>query len=143
MIKRALVMLGAAALTFMAFTGVASAQEQMAVNIPFDFVAGNKTLPAGEYYVRSADAGRTLLLVDRRDSSVSVYLPAIGVVAQEAQSQSKVVFNRYGERYFLAQVWSQGNIRGSQLIKSGREREFSIAAKSADRNQVTLVATLR
>lgn len=143
MFKRALVMIGAAALTFAAFTGVATAQEQMAVNIPFDFVAGNKTLPAGEYYVRSADAGRTLLLVDRRDSSASAFVPTIGAIAKEAQSQSKLVFNRYGDRYFLAQVWSQGYLQGRQLLKSDREREISMTAKLEDQGQVTLIATLR
>ena len=38
---RALVMAGVMALTAMATTRVAQAQEHMVVNVPFDFVAGN------------------------------------------------------------------------------------------------------
>ncbi len=49
---RALVMAGMMALTAMASTRVAQAQELLVVNIPFDFVAGKTTLPAGEYSVR-------------------------------------------------------------------------------------------
>lgn len=143
MFKRALVMVGAAALTFVAFTGVATAQEQLVVNIPFDFVAGNKTLPAGEYYVRAAGSERSLVLVDREDPFASAFVHTIDIITNQTQSQSKMVFSRYGERYFLAQIWSQGNTRGSQLIKSNREKEIAKFAKLDDQGQVTLVANLR
>lgn len=142
MVKRAMVMAVAMALTFVAFTSVATAQEEMVVNIPFDFVAGNTTLPAGEYYVKTDSSRHSLLLVDRQDPATSVFLPTMDVIAREAQPQSKLIFSRYGERFFLTQVWAQGNLRGRQLFKSNREKEMAQTAKLETTSQVTLVAQL-
>src|ERR1700723_2839826 len=103
---RALVMVGVMALTAMATTRVAQAQELLAVNIPFDFVAGKTQLPAGEYTVKVAGPANTVILVSRKDSNASAFLVTNAAVSAEPQSESKLVFNRYGDRYFLSQVWT-------------------------------------
>lgn len=139
---RALVMAGVMALTAMATTRVAQAQELLAVNIPFDFVAGNTQLPAGEYNVRVSAQTHTIILISRRDSATSALLVTNAAVSAEPQSESKLVFNRYGERYFLSQVWTEGNSQGRQLLKSAREKEMSQIAKNETQGQVTLVAGL-
>ncbi len=140
--KRALVMAGLVAATILASTRVARAQEQMVVNVPFEFVAGNKTLPAGEYAVKTTGPTHTLVLIDRRDSDASAFLATNAVVANNIQSESRLVFNRYGDRYFLAQVWSSGSSRGRQLMKSSREKEIVLTAGIETEGQVTLVASL-
>jgi hypothetical protein len=137
---RALVMAGMMALTAMASTRVAQAQELLAVNIPFDFVAGNTQLPAGEYTVRVSAPTHTIILISRKDSATSAFLVTNAAVSAEPQSESKLIFNRYGERYFLSQVWTEGNSQGRQLLKSAREKEMSQIAKNETRGQVTLVA---
>ena len=139
---RALVMAGLTALTVMASTRVAQAQEHLVVNIPFDFVAGNTTLPAGEYSVQVSGPERALILIDRKDPAPSVIIDSNADVANEIQSQSRLVFNRYGDRYFLSQVWAAGNSRGRQLLKSGREKEMAQVAKIEAQGQITLVAGL-
>ena len=139
---RALVMAGVMALTAMATTRVAQAQELLAVNIPFDFVAGNTQLPAGEYNVRVSAQTHTIILISRRDSATSALLVTNAAVSAEPQSESKLVFNRYGERYFLSQVWTEGNSQGRQLLKSAREKEMSQIAKNETQGQVALVAGL-
>jgi len=139
---RALVMAGMMVLTAMAFTRVAQAQELLAVNIPFDFVAGNTQLPAGEYTVRVSAPTHTIILISRKDSATSAFLVTNAAVSAEPQSESKLIFNRYGERYFLSQVWTEGNSQGRQLLKSAREKEMSQIAKNETRGQVTLVAGL-
>jgi len=139
---RALVMAGMMALTAMACTRVAQAQELLVFNIPFDFVAGNKTLPAGEYSIKAAAPERTLLLIDRNDAAASAFMNTEAVAKTEMQTESKLVFNRYGDRYFLSQVWTAGNFRGRQLSKSAREKEMAQIAKSETQGQVTLVAGL-
>jgi len=35
-----------------------------------------------------------------------------GGAANEMQTESKLVFNRYDNQYFLSQVWTVGSIRG-------------------------------
>jgi hypothetical protein len=139
---RALVMAGVMALTAMATTRVAQAQEPLAVNIPFDFVAGNMQLPAGEYMVKVSAPTHTLILISRKDSTASGFINTNAAVSSEPQSESKLVFNRYGDRYFLSQVWTEGNSQGRQLLKSAREKEMSQIAKNETRGQVTLVAEL-
>jgi hypothetical protein len=140
--KRALLMAVVMALTILASTRVASAQQLMVVNIPFDFAVGNKTLPAGEYSVKDSPALNTLLLLDREDPAQGAFLPTLSVDAREIQSESKLVFNRYGNRYFLSQVWSAGRSGGRQLSMSDREKEMAQVAKLETQGQVTLVASL-
>jgi hypothetical protein len=139
---RALVMAGMIAMTVVASTRVAQAQEGMRVNIPFDFVAGNTNLPAGEYLVEASGPTHTLLLIDRKDPSASAFINTNAAVSAEPQSESKMIFNRYGDRYFLSQVWAAGYSAGRQLLKSAREKEMAQVAKNDTQGQVTLVAEL-
>ena len=139
---RALVMAAVMALTAMATTRVAQAQEVVVVNIPFDFSAGNKTLPAGEYSVRVQFNDRRMLLLERKDSSAAMFILTNNVVANAPQSESKLIFNRYGDRYFLSQVWNEGDPSGWQLMKTAREKEIAQTAKMETEGQITLVAEL-
>ena len=140
---RALVMAGMMALTAMACTQVAQAQDPIVVNVPFDFMVGTKTLPAGQYSVKVSTKEQGLLLIDREDATQSMFIATNAVVSNEPKSESKLVFNRYGDRYFLSQVWTAGNPRGRQLLKTSREKEISQTAKIETHGQVTLVAGLR
>ena len=60
--------------------------------------------------------------------------------AQLTSEQSKLVFHRYGDRYFLAQIWMAGSNSGQELPKSPRETE---AARDYTVQEVVLVAALR
>jgi hypothetical protein len=139
---RALVMAGMMALTAMATTRVALAQEALVVNVPFDFVAGNQNLPAGEYSVKVSQTDARIVLIERKDATAAMFIGTNPVVANTIQSESKLVFNRYGDRYFLSQVWNEGNDRGRQLMKTAREKEIAQTAKIETEGQVTLVAEL-
>jgi hypothetical protein len=139
---RPLVMAGMMALTAMASTRVAQAQELLVVNVPFHFVAGNKTLPAGVYSIKVSAPERTLLLVDRKDAAASTFMNTNPVATAEIQTEAKLIFNRYGDRYFLSQVWTEGNSQGRQLLKSAQEKEMAQIAKMETQGQVTLVAGL-
>jgi len=139
---RALVMAAMMALTAMASTRVAQAQDLLVVNIPFDFMAGDTALPAGEYSIKVSAPERTLLLIDRKDAAASSFMNTEAVATTEIQSESKLIFNRYGDRYFLSQVWTEGNSRGRQLLKSAREKEMAQRTNIETQGQVTLVAGL-
>jgi hypothetical protein len=139
---RALVMAGVMALTAMATTRVAQAQETVVVNIPFDFEAGKTMLPAGEYSVKVSNPTHSLILISRKDSTASAFINTNAVVSVNTQTESKLVFNRYGDRYFLSQVWSEGNSQGRQLLKTAREKEIALTANIQTEGQVTLVAEL-
>jgi hypothetical protein len=139
---RALVMAGVLALAAMATTRVVQAQETLRANIPFDFVAGNTSLPAGEYLVEASGPTHVLLLIGRKDAISSAFINTNAAVSAGPQSESKLVFNRYGDRYFLSQVWTAGNSTGRQLMKTAREKEIALTSKIETEGQVTLVAEL-
>jgi len=139
---RALVMAGMMALIAMATTQVAQAQDRLAVNVPFDFMAGNTQLPAGEYTVQVSAPTHSIILISRKDSTTSAFINTNPAVSSQPQSESKLVFNRYGDRDFLSQVWQEGNAEGRQLLKSSREKEMAQIAKLDTQGQVTLVAGL-
>jgi hypothetical protein len=140
--KQSFLMAGLLVLSSAAATQVARAQEPLVVNIPFAFVAGNATLPAGEYRVQKWDFNSSVLLIHCSDPSESALVITNAAQAKELQFESKLVFNRYGKRYFLSQVWTAGSIRGRQLLKSPREKEMAQVARIETKGEITLVARL-
>jgi hypothetical protein len=54
--------------------------------------------------------------------------------------KSKLVFHRYGNRYFLKQIWMAGDNAGQQLPKSRLETEIAL---NRTVQEVVLVAALR
>jgi hypothetical protein len=140
--KRTFVMTSLLLLSLMAAAQVVEAQESLVVNIPFEFVAGKATLPAGEYRVEKLEKGSVVVLVRGWRPGASAAVMTMAAQANEPQSDSKLVFNRYGNRYFLSEYWSAGSSRGWQLLKSAREKEISRMARIETQGQVTLVASL-
>ena len=140
--KQSFLLAGLLVLSSMAATQVARAQESMVVDIPFAFTAGNVTLPAGEYRVQKLDGNSAVLLIRCSDASAAAMVITSAAQAKELQSQSKLVFNRYDNRYFLSQVWTAGSIRGRQLSKSPQEKELAQTARLETKGEIMLVARL-
>lgn len=115
-------LLGLAANTSQTFA--ARAAGRLVFEVPFEFVAGGKTLPAGRYTVSrlAGDSARTLLI--RRDdnrASVTVLTNAAGGAGGEVP---RVSFKRYGERYFLSLVSAPGGEAARSLPASGVEKQL-------------------
>ena len=93
-------------------------------DIPFDFIVGNKTYPAGSYAVEYTQPQGAFLIHIAEDESRRTLLWSNTVPAQSIADHSpKLVFNRYGDEYFLTQVWGGGDVDGRELRKSATERE--------------------
>lgn len=135
-------MTGMLALAFLAATEAASAQEPLLVNIPFAFTAGRTALPAGEYRVQKVAYDSSFLLIQRTDQGAATVAMSSPAEAKAKQPQSKLVFHRYGNRYFLSQIWIAGSARGRELPKSPQEKEQALAAHNERGEQVTIVARL-
>lgn len=107
-------------------TSVASAYGQGSrstrANVPFDFVVGNTTLPAGEYEVAAASPAGETLRVRNTDSQKSVYRLSSAIGIPTVGGKAKLVFHRYGSQYFLAEVWGPAGARARQVIKSQSEK---------------------
>lgn len=111
------------AVTLAAAAVYANPAGPLKANIPFDFSVGNKTLPAGVYTVASITVTDTLR-IRREDGRAAVMIQTHGVQARRGQDQTKLVFRRYGNQYFLAQIWTAGDSEGRELRKSRTEREL-------------------
>ena len=120
-------------------------------NIPFEFVVGDKKLPAGRYTLRSANQPRDALIIQGVKNGQSA-IRMISSTAQEKEgTDARLVFHRYGQNYFLAEVWN-GESDGLRLAKSNQERsikrELAAIPSKIDLSQrayeiVEVVAVLR
>ena len=96
---------------------------KLVANIPFEFKAGNQTMPAGEYIVRCVNpaSDQTVLQIASRDGRNSVMLQMTSTRGKAAET-AKLVFHRYGDHYFFAQAWTPGERDGLAAPKSRDER---------------------
>jgi hypothetical protein len=90
-------------------------------DIPFPFVVANQTLPAGHYVVSTL--GEQTIRVTN-SSKQGVFVLTYRVDGRASKSFGKLVFYRYEDSYFLAQVWNAGNNQGKQVFKSPAEEEL-------------------
>lgn len=110
----------------MAVTTVATAQTiKVKVNVPFNFIVNRATLPAGEYLVQSVDDEGKVLAIRDLDTNTTNLVASNSCRSLKSASQTKLVFHRYGERYFLNQIWVEGNNDGNELSPSPREKEVA------------------
>ena len=104
----------------------AQSDRRKVINIPFSFIVGDKTLVAGDYTVhRNRRDYDTIWLVQSSDGRSSILFSTMSVRASRTQDQTKLVFRKYGDRYFLAQVWTPGGNTGRELPQSKLERELA------------------
>jgi len=92
-------------------------------NIPFDFNVRGMTLPAGEYEIRritdQAEGLEVRNIHRSRDHTMFVTDPVEkGNIARHGE----IIFHRYGDTYFLYEIWTAGMETGRELPVSKQER---------------------
>jgi len=118
-LKGVTMLLGIVALAFVtAVASNAQSANKFAVDIPFEFSVDYKTMPAGAYVVETVASASHALLIQSADGKTSVLRPSEAIERTQTAATARLVFHRYGERYFLAEVWSDGEKSGRQLKKS-------------------------
>ena len=115
------------------------------VNIPFDFSIAGTKLPAGKYSIGRAlqNSDDTVLsILDGRGHTKETRV-STAVQSFSAKDQPTLIFHRYGNDYFLYQVWAAGETTGRQFPKSSAEREIeSRLATNASSGQLTSQITV-
>jgi hypothetical protein len=92
-------------------------------NIPFSFSVGGKIFEAGDYYIsRSGEKGVTIQEASTK-RSVVVLTNAVSVGPNV--SEPKLVFHRYGDKYFLAQTWLRQSDVGREIFESSEETKMA------------------
>ena len=97
--------------------GSPSRQAFFRARIPFAFVAAAQVLEAGDYTVEPHAIPGLLVLksAQGKESVVVRGLPDYRSPPGGAPGHSKLVFHRYGDRVFLAEVWPPASPPGRQI----------------------------
>jgi len=113
------------ALTVTNGVGTASAHtfNLITANVPFDFSDGTTGFSAGKYEIEpfgaNSTAGIRITSYDRKAHGTRLTIAAGGI---SPKNETTLVFHRYGDKYFLSQVWTAGDNAGLQLPTSSAER---------------------
>jgi hypothetical protein len=125
---RSRVAIGAALLTATFFVfSVASAQglsNRMRAKVPFDFTVGEHQLPAGDYEMQTVASGVVKLYNPETHDVMIFNAIRLGNPIRDS-AKGKLVFHKYGDDYFLSEMWWTGTTDGLQPIQSKRERELA------------------
>jgi hypothetical protein len=91
-------------------------------DIPFPFTVANHTLPPGRYTVTRI--GETTLRVFNSHNQ-DTFVQTTGVEGKAPESTGELVFHRYGNAYFLSEVWVPANGIGRKVFQSLTEKELA------------------
>ena len=108
-------------------------------NVPFDFIVGEKTIPAGHitaHGMSSANSGPVLIQnVDQGKLTLRV---GRQLMRTSESDQCKLVFRRYGNRYYLAEIWTPG-YKAWEVMKSKEEKSLERENRLVKNFRPTLV----
>jgi hypothetical protein len=130
--------------TFLALMIAAPARAQMPgtamrVTVPFEFIVSGKTLPAGNYEIRRInDTPEGLVIRNVIDKHDHMMFETEAVEAKKIPRRSEVIFHRYGDTYFLSEIFSGGEQMGRELRTSRAERRMKYEAARNEIKQETV-----
>ena len=136
---KARIMVGAGLLALILFAPL-TLQAQMPqqlfhADIPFPFLAAGTHLPAGHYHVyHPGDPYQLIIQRDDNRARAVVYVHTSETDSKVAST--KLVFNKYGDQYFLSQVWTERDRETHLALKCKAEQ---ILAAKVDKPGVRVV----
>jgi hypothetical protein len=129
----------------LAASAFAQTAPHIAVQIPFDFVAGGKRLPAGHYTVsRFSYSNDQELLIRSDDGHANAVIVTNPSGDNRAPQSATLSFRQHGDDYFLAAISIPGAAAVRELPESKAERRLTreVAEKSGEKT-VTVAGSLR
>jgi hypothetical protein len=109
------------------FTATAAQAEPLLsrAEIPFAFIVGDTTLPAGSYLVNFDPQTRQVQLSAPEGKASLFMLTKTVARTGETSGKGLLLFNKYGNTYALRTVWNPGQVKGFALPVSKVERELA------------------
>ena len=102
--------LAVAGLAVCSFSAKAQVVDELTVKIPFSFVAGGRTLPAGEYRVtRLRDEEPRMLLLRSRENTSNAVLLRVDE-QKDFHGNTHLGFVTAGDQYFLLRIASRDHV---------------------------------
>ena len=121
-----------------ASTLFAQEPQRLKFEVPFGFHVGDKILPSGMYTLETNTVGN-MMRVRSVDCKASAMTLSNAIGPSATPHQARLIFTRYGEQYFLSEVWPL-DIGGRALLKTKLEKEQAVATHSRDREVIILAA---
>jgi hypothetical protein len=118
------------------------AQDKAVANIPFSFAVADKTMPAGQYTIQQASRSIKGLVrvqsVANGESAMVLASASNASYKTTEKVQAKVIFHRYGDRYFFSEIWTADGGLCGKALPTKLERETR--SNSDDPKQMALVS---
>ena len=121
-----------------ALTGLVNAQgvhPRITANVPFEFIANGKTMPAGKCTITAQGDGTKVLWI--RSGNENLLAIPHDTESLKASEKTVLVFHRYGNRYFLASISREGQTRGYEFPLQKMEAEL-LAQNVAEKDLILL-----
>jgi hypothetical protein len=125
----------AASFAALACAGMHAQNAGMRVSIPFDFHAGEKLMPAGQYFIQ--EQGPWVILRTADGDKHPAALMTNGVFGADSFRGARLDFHRYGSAYFLNAIWNSSR-NGREVPPTAGENEL---AKNSRAQPVVVLAS--
>lgn len=126
------------AVLLMATAGYAQTTK-VAATIPFNFIAGDRSYPAGDYLF-SNNNGNVLLIASTENIANNKMILSQACETLSPSDKTILVFRQMGGNYFLQQIWVAGRTRGRELPRS--KSEIQLAQQHETSESVIVAANL-
>lgn len=138
--QTSIVLVFAALLATVSNSVQAQSDRLIGANVPFNFMIKDRALPAGEYVFSLVRlAGSDAIKIQSADGHINAFVPTRSAITRQNPIDARLVFNRYEDQYFLAQVFGLEENAVQKLSPSRAERELARAATAVKRTEVSVV----
>ncbi len=116
----------------LASASVANGQsgKHVTAQVPFDFIVADKTLRSGQYQISDVNSAGDALAIRSAAGKESVLRLTSETGPKAGALDAKLVFHRYGNTYFLTQVWMAGSSTGRELPRTRQENAIARELKA-------------
>ena len=119
----ALLMLGAIA-------APARADETVVAKVPFAFIVGDRSMPAGDYTVRETSEAPAVVSIESLDGRRTVLALTNPDSLPSAAEHPALVFRKFENQYFLSRISGDGS--GREILLTTRQMEKELRTTAAD-----------
>jgi hypothetical protein len=128
--------LAALAVLIMA-TAAQAQQATLSATVPFNFVVGDRTYPAGDYLFRNSESLLKITNPEQGKTEMTLSHPCESL---RPSADSKLVFDRMGGYFFLRQIWVAGDSHGRELTRT--RAEIRLAQNHEEQEAVIVAANI-
>lgn len=116
-------------------------QARTRAGVPFDFTLGQQSMPAGSYEISSVNE-KVLAVRNLETREARLLIASMHVEASQSAGtpHAKLVFRKYGDQYFLAEIWDGQSPIGIAFPESKREQELKWA-RDSHQPELVVIAT--